>query len=204
MAFDLTTVAAGIIVRSCDAAVEFAMTLLVGLVVAGIMRSMLGAEGIRALFAGAGIRGLARAWAVGMVLPVCSLGVIPIARELLRARIPSGTVLAFILAAPHINPISLLYGLTLSSPMVIVCYALASLGIAIGGGALWERFFNEGPSGGDALAPAEPSPPRARAGCWPWPWWQPAGRWGCQRRWRSPPPSSTAWWRACCRMASLG
>ncbi|MBM4095270.1 MAG: hypothetical protein FJ261_00675 [Planctomycetes bacterium] len=159
MALDWLTVAAGILVRSCDAAVEFSMTLLVGLVVAGIMRSMLGTVGIRALFAGAGIRGLARAWAVGMVLPVCSLGVIPIARELLRARVPSGTVLAFILAAPHINPISLLYGLTLSSPMVIVCYGLASLGLAIGGGALWERFFNRDHYGGDALPPAEPSPP---------------------------------------------
>jgi uncharacterized membrane protein YraQ (UPF0718 family) len=159
MAFDSLTVAAGIVVRSCDAAVEFSMTLLAGLVVAGIMRSMLGAEGIRGLFAGAGIRGLVRAWAVGMVLPVCSLGVIPIARELLRARVPTGTVLAFILAAPHINPISLLYGLTLSSPMVIVCYALASLGLAIGGGSLWERIFDREHAGNDAAPPEDPAPP---------------------------------------------
>ena len=63
----------------------------------------------RRLF-GRGVRGAVRGWAIGMVLPVCSLGVIPVARELRRGGVPGGTVLAFVLTAPLLNPISFLYG----------------------------------------------------------------------------------------------
>lgn len=127
--------------RTGQLAIESSTTLLCGLIVAGVMRRMLGAEGTRRLFGGAGWKGLLRAWGVGTLLPVCSLGVIPIAREMRRAGVPSGTILAFVLAAPHINPLSLLYGLTLSEPLVIVCFAAASLVIALAAGAAWERFF---------------------------------------------------------------
>jgi uncharacterized membrane protein YraQ (UPF0718 family) len=104
---------------------------------------MLGAEGTRRLFGGPGWRGLLRVWGVGTLLPVCSLGVIPIAREMRRAGVPSGTVLAFVLAAPHINPLSLLYGLTLSEPLVIMCFAIGSLVIAFVAGASWDRLLGK-------------------------------------------------------------
>lgn len=123
---------------------------------------MLGAEGTRKLFGGRGWKGLFRAWGVGMLLPVCSLGVIPIAREMRRAGVPSGTILAFVLAAPHINPLSLLYGLTLSEPIVVICFAAGSLIIALTAGALWERFFasdTDTVSPGDEPMPA-PGPKR--------------------------------------------
>jgi uncharacterized protein len=131
----------GVLGRSGQVAVESSTTLLCGLLVAGVMRRMLGAQGTRRLFGGAGWKGLFRAWAVGMLLPVCSLGVLPIAREMRRCGCPSGTILAFVLAAPHINPLSLLYGLTLSEPVVVICFALGSLVIALLGGAVWERFL---------------------------------------------------------------
>src|ERR1700738_548690 len=145
-----------ILLRTGQIAVESSMTLLCGFIVAGVMRRMLGAEGTRRLFGGPGWKGLLRAWAVGTVLPVCSLGVIPIAREMRRAGVPSGTILAFVLAAPHINPLSLLYGLTLSEPIVVIAFAGGSLVIALAMGAIWERFFA---SETDAvLAPDEPLP----------------------------------------------
>jgi uncharacterized membrane protein YraQ (UPF0718 family) len=137
----LETVVWSIVLRTGQIVVEASTTLLVGLLVAGVMRRMLGAEGIRRLFGGAGWRGLLRAWAVGTVLPVCSLGVIPIAREMRRAGVRSGIILAFVLAAPHINPLSLLYGLTLSEPLVIICFALGSLVTALATGALWDWFL---------------------------------------------------------------
>jgi hypothetical protein len=118
---------------------------------------MLGMEGTRRLFGGSGWKGLLRAWAVGTVLPVCSLGVIPIAREMRRAGVPSGTILAFVLAAPHINPLSLLYGLTLSEPLVIICFAIASLVLALAAGAFWEHFLaseQDRPPAGDEPMPA--------------------------------------------------
>jgi uncharacterized membrane protein YraQ (UPF0718 family) len=75
----------GILVRTGQIAIEASTTLLCGLLVAGVMRQMLGAEGTRKLFGGPGWKGLFRAWAVGTLLPVCSLGVIPIARPGCRA-----------------------------------------------------------------------------------------------------------------------
>src|SRR5437868_8580392 len=130
-----------IVLRTGQIAVESSMTLLCGFLVAGVMRRMLGAEGTRRLFGGPGFKGLLRAWAVGTLLPVCSLGVIPIAREMRRAGVPNGTLLAFVLAAPHINPLSLLYGLTLSEPLVIICFAACSLVLALAAGLAWECFF---------------------------------------------------------------
>src|ERR1700739_1785567 len=130
-----------VFLRSGQIAVESSTTLLCGLLIAGVMRRMLGAEGTRRLCGGPGWKGLFRAWAVGTLLPVCSLGVIPIAREMRRAGVPSGTILAFVLAAPHINPLSLLYGLTLSEPLVVVCFALGSLVIALLAGLLWDRLL---------------------------------------------------------------
>jgi len=137
----VSTILLSILIRTGQIAVEASTTLLCGLLVAGVMRRMLGAAGTRRLFGGSGLQGLLRAWAVGTLLPVCSLGVIPIAREMRRAGVPSGTILAFVLAAPHINPLSLLYGLTLSEPLVIICFALGSLAVALAAGMVWERFL---------------------------------------------------------------
>src|SRR5260370_26057938 len=97
----------GVLVRSGQVAVESSTTLLCGLIVAGVMRRMLGAEGTRRLFGGAGWKGLLRAWGGGTLLPVGLLGGIPIARQMRRAGVPGGTILAFVFAAPPIHPPSL-------------------------------------------------------------------------------------------------
>jgi uncharacterized membrane protein YraQ (UPF0718 family) len=136
--------------------IDASLTILCGLVVAGVMRRMLGAAGTRRLFGGKGWKGLFRAWAVGTLLPVCSFGVIPIAREMHRAGVRSATILAFVLAAPHINPISLLYGLTISEWQVIVSFALGSLAIALFAGAIWDRWFARDRD--DVAVPDEPMP----------------------------------------------
>jgi uncharacterized membrane protein YraQ (UPF0718 family) len=146
-----------VLLRTGQLAIESSTTVLCGLLVAAVLRRMLGAEGTRRLFGGAGWNGLLRAWAVGTLLPVCSLGVIPIAREMRRAGVPSGTILAFVLAAPHINPLSLLYGLTLSEPLVIICFALGSLLVALAAGAVWDRLLareNDHVPPGDEPMPA--------------------------------------------------
>jgi uncharacterized protein len=142
--------------RTGQVAIESSTTLLCGFLVAGVMQRMLGTEGTRRLFGGPGWKGLLRAWGVGTLLPVCSLGVIPIAREMHRARVPTSTILAFVLAAPHINPLSLLYGLTLSEPLVILCFAGGSLLLALTAGLMWDGLF----AGEQDTAPpaGEPTP----------------------------------------------
>ncbi|MCS6865333.1 MAG: permease [Gemmataceae bacterium] len=145
------TVVAGVAVRTGQALIEATPTLLCGFLVAGILRRMVGAAGVRRAFGTGGWRGVVRGWAFGMLLPVCSLGVIPVARELRRCGVADGTVLAFVLAAPLLNPISFLYGLTLSEPIVILTFAATSLILALILGQFWTYAFSNVPD----TAPAE-------------------------------------------------
>src|SRR5262249_25434496 len=115
------------VLRAAQAVVEASPTLLSGVLIAGVVRRMVGPDANRKLFGGAGARGLLRSWALGVLLPVCSLGVIPVLRELRRSGVSGGNVLAFALAAPLLNPISFLYGLTLAEPRAVFAYVGASL-----------------------------------------------------------------------------
>jgi uncharacterized membrane protein YraQ (UPF0718 family) len=130
----------GFILRFGQAFLEAALTLLVGLITTGVLRKMVGPAGVRRLF-GQGWNGLLRGWVAGMLLPVCSIGVIPVAAEMRRAGVSGGTVLSFVLAAPLLNPISFLYGLTLAEPVVISCFALASLFLSTIAGSAWDRWW---------------------------------------------------------------
>ncbi|TWT29635.1 permease [Blastopirellula retiformator] len=131
----------GAILRFCQAGVAAIPTIMIGILVAAIFRVWLGPAGTRRLFGGSGMKSLFAAWLIGMLLPVCSLGVIPVAMELRRAKLSGGTILAFALTAPLFNPISVLYGLTLSDPLVIITFSFCSLVIVTGCGWLWDRFF---------------------------------------------------------------
>ncbi len=131
----------GAALRMIQALVEASPTILVGLFVAGILRRMVGENDTLRLFGGNTWRSLPQAWFLGMLLPVCSLGVFPIMRELRRVGTAGGTVLAFALSAPLFNPLSFLYGLTLSEPLVIISFSAASLLIVTFVGLLWDRLF---------------------------------------------------------------
>lgn len=118
-------------------------TLLIGLFIAALMRYYLGPEHTRRLFGGDSIRSLPQSWLLGMLMPVCSLGVIPIIREMHRVKIRPGAITAFALSAPLFNPLSLLYGLTLSRPYVIVGFALGSLLVVTVIGLIWDRLAKD-------------------------------------------------------------
>jgi uncharacterized membrane protein YraQ (UPF0718 family) len=133
--------------RMLTALLHAAPTILCGLVVAAVLRRLVGAAAVRSLLAAGSVSSLVRAWLLGMLLPVCSIGAIPVARELSRAGVGGAAVLAFAVSAPLFNPISLLYGLTLSHPLVIVGFALASMAVVTVVGLAWDRL-----SGGDSAA----------------------------------------------------
>lgn len=152
----LTTVLWGAGFRMLAAAAHAAPTILCGLVVAAVLRQLFGPSTVRRLLAAGSTGSLVRAWLLGMLLPVCSIGAIPVARELRRAGLAGGTVLAFAVSAPLFNPISLLYGLTLSHPLVIVGFALASMLVVTVVGLAWDRLATVSPP---AAPPADPAVP---------------------------------------------
>ncbi|MCA9228922.1 MAG: permease, partial [Planctomycetales bacterium] len=142
----------GAVLRFFQALVQASPTILIGLIVAGVLHRLLGHAGTRRLFGNNSWRSLPQAWAVGMLLPVCSLGVIPVVREMRRAGVSGGAILAFGLTAPLFNPISVLYGLTLADPIVILTFTFCSLVIVTVVGIGWDKLFPN-------TAEAEPEPP---------------------------------------------
>ena len=102
---------------------------------------MLGPKTVKKIFADGTRWGLFTGWLIGMLLPVCSLGVIPVVRELHRCGVKRGTIVAFGLTAPLFNPMSVLYGLTLSDPIAILSFSLCALLIVTCLGLAWDRLF---------------------------------------------------------------
>ena len=101
---------AGGLMRFVQGLASAAPTMIVGLFIAGLLRYYLGTAGTVRLFGGNGLRSLPQSWLIGMLLPVCSIGVIPILREMKRMGIRPGAITAFALSAPLFNPLSAAVG----------------------------------------------------------------------------------------------
>jgi uncharacterized membrane protein YraQ (UPF0718 family) len=126
--------------RLSETIIYSSIWIVIGCLIAAVFRRMLGAEKVRQMFANDSRWGLVAGWLIGMLLPVCSLGVIPVVRELHRAGIKRGTIVAFGLTAPLFNPMSVLYGLTLSDPIAILSFSLCALAIVSFLGFVWDRW----------------------------------------------------------------
>jgi len=131
----------GAVMRFVQSLLQASPFILTGFIVAGVFQRLLGYENTRKLFGEGTWRSLPQAWLIGMLLPVCSLGVIPVMRAMKRAGISVGTILAFGLTAPLFNPLSVLYGLTLSEPFTIFAFALCSLFVVTCIGLAFDRLF---------------------------------------------------------------
>lgn len=117
----------GAILRFLQAASLAAPTLLIGVFTAAYLERMVGPAKTRQMFGHGTWRSLPLAWLIGMSLPVCSLGCLPVLVYLRRAGITTGAILAFAISAPLFNPISILWGLTLSDPVAILSFCIVSL-----------------------------------------------------------------------------
>ena len=128
--------------RGAQVFIDASIWIAFGCFIAAIFRNMLGVEKTRKLFGNGSRYGLLIGWGIGMLLPVCSLGVIPVVRELFRAKVKPGTIVAFGLTAPLFNPLSILYGLSLSEPIAIIIFSAAAMLIVTVLGAVWGKFFS--------------------------------------------------------------
>ncbi|WP_310821099.1 permease [Stratiformator vulcanicus] len=104
-----------LVVGAARTIVEGSATILAGIVTAAYLRTLATPEKVAVIFRGEGPQGLLRATLVGMALPVCAIGVLPVLRELRRLGLPTSKLLTFGLAAPLLNPITLVYGLSVLS-----------------------------------------------------------------------------------------
>jgi uncharacterized membrane protein YraQ (UPF0718 family) len=132
--------------RMVETVASAAPYLVVGLVFAGLLRGIVGPARLKSLLDAGPWRGPLRAWALGTLLPVCALGALPVARELRRARIPSGTVLTFLLAAPLFNPITLIYAISVVPLLTLFDFVCGTFVISVGIGGIWNTWINPTPS----------------------------------------------------------
>ena len=125
------------VLRILQAMVGAAPFLVAGVCAAGILRGMIGAERARTLLGVGHWSGPLRAWGLGILLPICSLGALPVARELRRAGVPSGTVISFVLVAPVLNPVSIIYGLSHIPPTMLLYFAAGTFLVSVSIGVVW-------------------------------------------------------------------
>ena len=140
---DLDTTFWSGVLRIAYAMVAAAPFLVAGVFAAGILRGMVGAERTRSILGVGHWSGPFRAWGLGVLLPICSLGALPVARELRRAGIPSGTVLSFVLVAPVLNPVSIIYGLSHIEPITLLYFAVGTFVVSTGIGLIWNRVVSD-------------------------------------------------------------
>ena len=134
------------LLRFLQAGVAASAYVLCGLLLAGLFRVLIGDRRLRAFLEGDSVSGPIRAWALGLLLPVCSLGVLPVVRELLRAGVNRRTVFAFLLAAPLFHPLTVVYALSVMDVSLLATLLAASL-IVI---ACAARFVAESPGTPDS------------------------------------------------------
>jgi uncharacterized membrane protein YraQ (UPF0718 family) len=120
-------------------ALEAAPALLLAFVGAGIMLAFLSPASRRWLGRGGAFARAARGMIFGLPLPICSCGVVPMYKTLIKAGVPTAAGMAFLIATPEIGLDAILISFPLLGPHLaiarVVCAAIVALlvGMALGG-----------------------------------------------------------------------
>ena len=131
----------GALLRMLQSFLQGSPFIFTGLCIAGMLSRLMGHADTKRLFGSNSVSSLVQSWFIGMLLPGCSLGVIPICRQMRASGIAIGTIFAFALSSPLFDPLSLLYGLTLSKPFTILAFATCSLVVVTLSGAIFDWLY---------------------------------------------------------------
>lgn len=114
-----------------DLALAVAPWLLLGLVLAGLVRALLPISLTRRILSGSGMGAMVGAALVGAPLPLCSCGAIPAALELRRQGAGRGPATAFLVSTPGIGVDSVILTSVLLGPPMAVARAIAAAVVAV-------------------------------------------------------------------------
>lgn len=122
------------ILRASQAAVLCLPTLLCGMVVAGILRVLVGGERVRYWLSRGSSSDLFRAWLLAFFLPVCGFGVLPVLAALRSMRVRWGPLAVIALATPLATPWTLGYMLDRCGvvPLLLLLAANGTIALALG------------------------------------------------------------------------
>jgi uncharacterized membrane protein YraQ (UPF0718 family) len=131
--------------------------LLLGLVLAGLIRALLPTDLAQRWLGGNGAWPITKAALIGAPIPICSCGVVPTALSLRRAGASKGSTLSFLIATPETGVDSVAVTYALMGPFMAVARPLASIltaiGVGLSVGAVERRERGQAPAAG---APGSP------------------------------------------------
>lgn len=107
--------------------VEMAPYLLFGFIIAGILRVIIPKEKIYKHLANNDFRSIVKATMLGVPLPLCSCGVIPVAAHLRKEGAGKGPILAFLISTPETGVDSMLATYSLLGPLFAIFRPIAAL-----------------------------------------------------------------------------
>lgn len=117
--------------------------LLLGFLVAGVLSTVIAPAWLERHLGGRGMGPVFKAAALGVPLPLCSCGVIPVAASLRSHGASRGATTAFLLSTPQTGVDSILITYTMLGPVFAVFRPLVALLTGLVGGGLVEAFVPE-------------------------------------------------------------
>lgn len=153
-----------------ELAIESAPALLFAYLLVGICHAFLPANWLRRMSQGPVLLQALRGVAVGLPLPVCSCGVVPIYRELIRQGTALTAAIAFLVATPELELAAVTLTWQLMGPEVALVRVGMAAVLALGVGLLVGRFAgrrgHQQPAGDGGPADAGAMPEPATGSVW--------------------------------------
>lgn len=132
--------AKSMIAEFSETVAEMAPYLLFGFLVAGVLSVLVSQRIIEKHLGGRGIWPLLKASLLGVPLPLCSCGVIPVSMSLHKHGASKGSTVAFLLSTPQTGMDSVFVTLSLLGPIFAIFRPLAALVTGLVGGTLVDVF----------------------------------------------------------------
>ena len=123
---------------------EMSPYLLFGFFVAGVFSVMVSQRLVERHLGGRGLWPLLKASVLGIPLPLCSCGVIPVSMSLHKHGASKGSTIAFLLSTPQTGVDSIFVTLSLLGPVFAIFRPVAALITGLVGGALVDAFGQGG------------------------------------------------------------
>lgn len=105
--------------------------LIISFIIAGLLHNLISPEKFQKSLGNKKISSLFKSTVSGMLLPICSCGVIPIGISMYYSGAYLGPVLAFMTATPIINPIAVVLSLGLLGPDITSIYVISGFVVPI-------------------------------------------------------------------------
>ncbi|MGP9677973.1 SO_0444 family Cu/Zn efflux transporter [Halomonas sp. AOP27-A1-41] len=125
-----------LVIELLQIALTAAPWLLLGLVIAGLIKAWLPEHVLQRWMGGRGLGSIVRAAVIGMPLPLCSCGAIPTAIALHRGGAGRGPTTSFLISTPGVGVDSILLTSVLLGPLMAVVRVIGALVTAIVTGLL--------------------------------------------------------------------